>query len=144
MKKGIILSIMMMFMLMLVGCIDADITLDIDKDGTGRMIIEMVAPDEMMNKLTQEEIAALEKEYEKVEIIDKLKVKLRTNGIGMDEYSVGNFNVEGYGKCKLYIYNDVKPYILIESDNEQIFINGEDNEDTLRYYDEIIAVINKK
>lgn len=84
------------------------------------------------------------KDIEKVEIIDKLKVKLRTNGIGMDEYSVGNFNVEGYGKCKLYIYNDVKPYILIESDNEQIFINGEDKEDTLRYYDEIIAVINKK
>ena len=83
-------------------------------------------------------------DIEKVEIIDKLKVKLRTNGIGMDEYSVGNFNVEGYGKCKLYIYNDVKPYILIESDNEQIFINGEDKEDTLRYYDEIIAVINKK
>ena len=55
---------------MLVGCIDADITLDMDKDGTGRMIIEMVAPDEMMNKLTQEEIAALEKEYEKVEIIE--------------------------------------------------------------------------
>lgn len=54
MKKGIILSIMMMFMLMLVGCIDADITLDMDKDGTGRMIIKMVAPDEMMNKLTQE------------------------------------------------------------------------------------------
>ena len=84
------------------------------------------------------------KDIEKVEIIDKLKVKLRTKGIGMDEYSVGNFNVEGYGKCKLYIYNDVKPYILIESDNEQIFINGEDKEDTLRYYDEIIAVINKK
>lgn len=73
MKKGIILSIMMMFMLMLVGCIDADITLDMDKDGTGRMIIEMVAPDEMMNKLTQEEIAALEKEYEKVEIIEEGK-----------------------------------------------------------------------
>ena len=83
-------------------------------------------------------------DIEKVEIVDKLKVKLRINGIGMDEYSVGNFNVEGYGKCKLYIYNDVKPYILIESDNEQIFINGEDKEDTLRYYDEIIAVINKK
>ena len=73
MKKGIILSTMMMFMLMLVGCIDADITLDMDKDGTGRMIIEMVAPDEMMNKLTQEEIAALEKEYEKVEIIEEGK-----------------------------------------------------------------------
>ena len=59
------------------------------------------------------------KDIEKVEIVDKLKVKLRTNGIGMDEYSVGNFNVEGYGKCKLYIYNDVKPYILIESDDDK-------------------------
>ena len=34
MKKGIILSTMMMFMLMLVGCIDADITLDMDKELT--------------------------------------------------------------------------------------------------------------
>ena len=64
-------------------------------------------------------------DIEKVEIVDKLKVKLRINGIGMDEYSVGNFNVEGYGKCKLYIYNDVKPYILIKSNDEIIFINGE-------------------
>lgn len=83
-------------------------------------------------------------EIEKVEIVDKLKVKLRINGIGMDEYSVGNFNVEGYGKCKLYIYNDVKPYILIKSNDEIIFINGENEEETLRYYNEFIAVINKK
>ena len=83
-------------------------------------------------------------DIEKVEIVDKLKVKLRINGIGMDEYSVGNFNVEGYGKCKLYIYNDVKPYILIKSNDEIIFINGENEEETLRYYNEFIAVINKK
>ena len=83
-------------------------------------------------------------DIEKVEIVDKLKVKLRINGIGMDEYSVGNFNVEGYGKCKLYIYNDVKPYILIKSNDEIIFIYGENEEETLRYYNEFIAVINKK
>lgn len=83
-------------------------------------------------------------DIEKVEIVDKLKVKLRINGIGMDEYSVGNFNVEGYGNCKLYIYNDVKPYILIKSNDEIIFINGENEEETLRYYNEFIAVINKK
>ena len=83
-------------------------------------------------------------DIEKVEIVDKIKVKLRINGIGMDEYSVGNFNVEGYGKCKLYIYNDVKPYILIKSNDEIIFINGENEEETLRYYNEFIAVINKK
>ena len=83
-------------------------------------------------------------DIEKVEIVDKLKVKLRINGIGMDEYSVGNFNVEGYGKCKLYIYNDDKPYILIKSNDEIIFINGENEEETLRYYNEFIAVINKK
>lgn len=83
-------------------------------------------------------------DIEKVEIVDNLKVKLRINGIGMDEYSVGNFNVEGYGKCKLYIYNDVKPYILIKSNDEIIFINGENEEETLRYYNEFIAVINKK
>lgn len=83
-------------------------------------------------------------DIEKVEIVDKLKVKLRINGIGMDEYSVGNFNVEGYGKCKLYIYNDVKPYILIKSNDEIIFINSENEEETLRYYNEFIAVINKK
>ena len=68
-------------------------------------------------------------DIEKVEIVDKLKVKLRINGIGMDEYSVGNFNVEGYGKCKLYIYNDVKPYILIKSNDEIIFINSENEEE---------------
>lgn len=83
-------------------------------------------------------------DIEKVEIVDKLKVKLRINGIGMDEYSVGNFNVEGYGKCKLYIYNDVKPYILIKSNDEIIFINSKNEEETLRYYNEFIAVINKK
>lgn len=81
-------------------------------------------------------------DIEEVNLVDNIKVKVRTNGIGMDEYSVGNFNVEDYGKCKLYIYNDVSPYILIKVNGEFVFINAETNEETYNYFNDLEKVIN--
>ena len=81
-------------------------------------------------------------DIEEVNLVDNIKVKVRTNGIGMDEYSVGNFNVEGYGKCKLYIYNYVSPYILIKVNGEFIFINAETKEETYNYFNDLEKLIN--
>lgn len=79
-------------------------------------------------------------EIEEVKLVDDIKVKIRTNGIGMDEYSVGNFIVEDYGKCKLYIYNNSEPYILIKEKDGIIFINGESKEETMSYYADLKKV----
>ena len=81
-------------------------------------------------------------DIEEVNLVDNIKIKVRTNGIGMDEYSVGNFNVEGYGKCKLYIYNYVSPYILIKVNGEFIFINAETKEETYNYFNDLEKLIN--
>ena len=74
-------------------------------------------------------------EIEEVEFIDSIKVNLRTNGAATDKYSIGYFNVEGYGNCRLYIYDKNNKFIRVKlKDDEYIFISGTSKEETDKYY----------
>ena len=44
---------------------------------------------------------------------------MRTNGYGGVNKSFGHFSLDGYGKCMLYVYNNVDEYIVLklEGDN---------------------------
>lgn len=78
------------------------------------------------------------KEIEEVDMIDKIDVKIRTNGVGAEDYSLGYFNVEGYGSCKLFIYNKSDKKILIKlKDKGYIFINGYTKDETEMYYNKL-------
>ncbi len=78
-------------------------------------------------------------EIEEIKIIDSIKVNLRTNGAATDKYSIGHFNVEGYGNCRLYIYDKNGPYIMLKvKDKGYIFISGTSGEETDKYYDELM------
>lgn len=74
-------------------------------------------------------------EIEEIKIIDSIKVNLRTNGAATDKYSIGHFNVEGYGNCRLYIYDKNDKFIRVKlKDGEYIFISGTSKEETEKYY----------
>ncbi|MFA5628872.1 MAG: PH domain-containing protein [Dehalococcoidales bacterium] len=58
---------------------------------------------------------------------------IRTNGIATDRYLLGNFNINDYGKSKLYIVGDA-PYIVVQLEDLYIFINGKSENQTLEYF----------
>jgi uncharacterized membrane protein len=74
-----------------------------------------------------------------VDMIDDIPSGLRTNGVSTERYALGNFNIDGYGKSKLYITRNA-PYIVIELDGLYVFINGETEEQTQEYYNQLQAL----
>ena len=88
-------------------------------------------------------VDVLKDNIEEVSLVDKIKVTLRTNGIGAEEYSIGEFKVEGYGKCRLYVVDDVSPYICIKTNENYIFINEDTKAETNETYERILDLINK-
>lgn len=67
---------------------------------------------------------------------------IRTNGVGASTYNLGNFSINGYGKCKLYVYFENQEYICIKlKDNSYIFFNSKSVEETNKYYNELLQEI---
>ena len=66
------------------------------------------------------------------------KIKLRTNGISTDEYCRGNFKSKEYGKCRVYIYNKSKPYIIVKLKNNYFIYNEETKDETMNVYNQLI------
>ncbi len=63
-------------------------------------------------------------DIEEIRILDKLPSGLRTNGVGASTYNLGNFSIDDYGKCKLYVYfeNQSEYFLnLITSISNQLF-----------------------
>lgn len=54
---------------MLVGCVDTDITVDLDKDGTVKGIIEVLGPKQIFDNFPEEQLNQLKSEFAKVEEI---------------------------------------------------------------------------
>ena len=81
---------------------------------------------------------------EEVSMINKLPSGIRTNGVGASTYNLGNFSIDGYGNCKLYIYFENPNCISIKlKDGRYIFFNSKSNDETLRYYDELEKALEK-
>ena len=77
-----------------------------------------------------------------------VKIKAPTYGTEFDieiiSYNLGNFSINGYGKCKLYVYFENPNCISIKlKDNSYIFFNDKSNDETLRYYGELEKAIEK-
>lgn len=69
-----------------------------------------------------------------VKKVDTLPNGARTNGAETEKYRLGNFNLNGYGKSKMYVYKESSPFIVIKLDGTYIFINGKTKEMTEEYY----------
>ncbi|MGD6992861.1 DUF3784 domain-containing protein [Sutcliffiella horikoshii] len=70
-----------------------------------------------------------------VELLEEMpEVLLRTNGYGMQSVSKGYFKVKDYGSSLLFIYKGHSPYLLIQTNDDTIFINSKDAEKTKDWY----------
>ena len=83
-------------------------------------------------------------DIEEVAMLDNLPSGIRTNGVGASTYNLGNFSINGYGKCKLYVYFENQNCIGIKlKDNSYIFFNDKSNDETLKYYSELEKALEK-
>ncbi|NLK75175.1 MAG: hypothetical protein GX288_07805 [Clostridiales bacterium] len=81
-----------------------------------------------------------------VSIISTLPKGIRTNGYGGIRKSYGNFQINDYGPCKLYIYNDLGKFIVLElttTTPSYVIINKKTLEDTEALYFDINNWISK-
>ena len=65
------------------------------------------------------------------------KVKMRTNGYNDGEVAKGNFRLEEWGACKLFIHNAKEPVIVIKSEGKYTILNLYEAEATKKLYDEL-------
>jgi uncharacterized membrane protein len=75
-----------------------------------------------------------------VSIIESLPKGSRTNGYGGVNKSFGHFFFDDYGKCRLYVYNQVGKFIVLEleGDNpEHVIVNAKTPEETEALYQSI-------
>ncbi|WP_195938127.1 PH domain-containing protein [Romboutsia sp. 1001713B170131_170501_G6] len=77
-------------------------------------------------------------DIEDIKLVDEVSFKLRTNGIGTDEYCRGNFKSREYGKCRVYIYNNSKPYIIVKLKNNYFIYNEKTKDETMDVYNKLI------
>lgn len=80
-------------------------------------------------------------DIEKIEILNEMpQVNYKENGFGIGNLSKGRFYVEAYGSSLLYIRH-TSPYLLIDLKEKPIFINGENVEQTQRWYEQLMEKI---
>jgi hypothetical protein len=60
---------------------------------------------------------------------------LRTNGAATEEYLLGNFRYDEYGKTKMYVYRNYPPYLVIKLADRTVFYNSKLEEETLLAYE---------
>ena len=51
MNKKLLIGIIMLCSIIFTGCVDADVTVDIDKDATGKAIVQVVGPGAIFNNI---------------------------------------------------------------------------------------------
>jgi hypothetical protein len=73
-------------------------------------------------------------EIEELILIETLPKGYKSNGAGTDRYNLGNFNLNGYGKSKVYVYINNPPYLVIKLKNIYVLINGKTSDITQNYY----------
>ncbi|MCP1156744.1 DUF3784 domain-containing protein [Bacillus infantis] len=73
----------------------------------------------------------------KIELLEEMpEVTWKENGFGLSTLAKGRFTVEGYGSSLLFIHKKA-PYIYIEMGKKHIFINGENEEQTLNWHEQL-------
>ena len=56
MKKKLLVGIIMLCSIIFTGCVDADVTVDLDKDGTGRAIVQVVGPGAIFDNISEDTV----------------------------------------------------------------------------------------
>lgn len=75
-------------------------------------------------------------EIRHIELLEEMpEVTWKQNGFGLATMAKGIFKVEEYGSSLLFIHKGSPPYLFIETDNDKIFINSKNRDETEDWYD---------
>lgn len=75
-------------------------------------------------------------EIRHIELLQEMpEVTWKENGFGLATLAKGHFKVTDYGSSLLFIHKDSQPYLFIETDNERIFINSKNSNETKEWYE---------
>ena len=88
MKKKFLLALIMLGAIMMVGCVDADVTVDLEKNGTGKAVIDVLGPQAVFDNITEDSVNEWGKEFETVEKIgdsDKSGYRFTTRQGNLEE-----------------------------------------------------------
>ncbi len=75
---------------------------------------------------TGQELVLPAKDIESAEIINDLPKTSKIVGTGMENLLKGTFDVEGYGRCRLYLNPKQPPFLVMTTDEGLIIINAND------------------
>lgn len=70
-----------------------------------------------------------------VEMMTSFPGASKTHGIDSSKFYIGDFYVDGYHECKVYIYRKTEECLLVELTNGYVFLNGVTKEKTEAFYD---------
>ncbi|UCZ52413.1 DUF3784 domain-containing protein [Bacillus shivajii] len=70
-----------------------------------------------------------------VEIVDQLpEVKLRAHGFSIGQRAKGRYRLKEVGDAWLFVHKDSPPFILIETENESLYINAKNQTKTKEWF----------
>ena len=74
-----------------------------------------------------------------LKLMDKLPDDhfFKSNGGATESYLVGRFKGNTYGKCSLYIFNDVSPVLMIKTADQTVFLNSKKDGEIVNLYNTI-------
>tara|TARA_Y100001972_G_scaffold119832_1_gene161592 strand:- start:1718 stop:2431 length:714 start_codon:yes stop_codon:yes gene_type:complete len=76
------------------------------------------------NQLNISGMYGLETKVSSVKLLEELPtIKMKTNGFSLGENKRGNFNLEEFGQCKLFIESMTGPFIYIETSEKPIIVS---------------------
>ncbi|MBT2693840.1 DUF3784 domain-containing protein [Bacillus sp. ISL-55] len=71
-----------------------------------------------------------------IELLEEMpEVTWKENGFGLATLAKGHFKVTDYGSSLLFIHKGSPPYLFIETENDKIFINSKNRDETEEWYD---------
>lgn len=88
MKKKFLLVFIMLASIMMVGCVDADVTVDLEKNGTGKAVIDVLGPQVVFDNIPEDSVNEWAEQFETVEKIgdsDKSGYRFTTRQGKLDE-----------------------------------------------------------
>ena len=104
-------------------------------------------PNELIVKEENVEITGMygdiwkKEDFQKITLLEEMpKIISKENGFGTDMISKGHFKVASYGSSLLFIHKP-SPYILIQTNDKPIFINGKNPDQTHIWYEQLKSEI---
>lgn len=78
-------------------------------------------------------------DIESIYMQDTFPPSYRTNGMGLPSIRIGNFMIEGYGRSKVYVYNNRPPYLFVQLKDMTVVLNGKTEIETRILYEALHA-----